>query len=123
MIKQFPRNEIEERLRSWWKRKTKSPLARKNVDPRTSGGTVFDIQPEVSSIEAVEVFLEVEPLLGFEIKNSGIVKQGGYQSCDEFVKQLLPRLEEKFNGVNSPPMKNLATQEERTRLYARVSRN
>jgi len=58
--------------------KTESPLRRSTPDPRKSGGNVFDILPEVSSTEGVEVFLEVEPLLGFKIKGSGgIIKPGG----------------------------------------------
>ena len=96
----FPRNEVEQKLRSWWKRKTESPLSRKRTNPRQTGGTVFDIQPEVSSAETVEVFLEVEPLLGFKLKSSGLVKLGGYQSCNEFIQHFLPRLEAKFDETN-----------------------
>jgi len=101
----FPRREIESKLRSWWKRKADSPLRRKSTDARINGGTVFDIQPDVSSTEAVEVFLEVEPLLGFEIKSSKIIKLGGYRSSDEFVQHLLPQLEAKFSEIHPAPVK------------------
>ena len=106
----FPGTEIEKRLRSWWKRKTESPLRRSTPDPRKSGGNVFDILPEVSSTEGVEVFLEVEPLLGFKIKGSGgIIKPGGYRNCDEFVQHILPRLEGKFSE-NNPPAEKVSAQ-------------
>ena len=97
----FPSTEIEAKLRSWWQRKAASPL-RRSPDPRKSGGTVLDILPEVSSTEAVEVFLEVEPILGFKLKSSGVIKPGGYRSCDEFVQHILPRLQEKFLEHNPP---------------------
>lgn len=101
----FPRREIESKLRSWWKRKADSPFHRKSTDARITGGTVFDIQPDVSSTEAVEVFLEVEDLLGFKIKSSKIIKLGGYGSCDEFVQHLLPQLEAKFSEIHPAPVK------------------
>lgn len=97
----FPSHEIEKKLRSWWDRKTKSPLRRSAPDPRKSGGTVLDILPEVSSTEAVEVFLEVEPLLGFKLRSSGVIKPGGYRSAHEFVQLLVPRLQEKFSENSS----------------------
>lgn len=98
----FPNTQIEEKLRSWWQRKASSPLSRTNSDPRKSGGTVLDILPEVSSTEAVEVFLDVEPILGFKLKSSGVIKPGGYRSSDEFVQHMLPRLEAKFAEHNPP---------------------
>lgn len=106
----FPKEKIEATLAAWWKRKTESPLNRKKADPRLAGGTVFDIQPEVSSIEAVEVFLEVEPLVDCKLNSGAIIKPGGYQNCDEFVQHLVKGLESKFyeqhpisNTMNSKP--------------------
>jgi hypothetical protein len=97
MVKHFPKAKIEEQLRAWWKRKVASPLRRRTADPKKAGGTVFDIQPEVSSVETVEVCLEVEPLMGFEIKSSRVIRRGGYRTCDDFIQHLLPRLEAEFN--------------------------
>ena len=103
----FPKSAIEDKLRAWYKRKKESPLAKKKTNPRKTGGTVFDIQPEVSSQEAVQVFIEVEPLLGFKLKTK-IVKLGGYGSCDEFVQHLLLGIEAQFNTVNSVTKKAVA---------------
>ena len=114
----FPSGKIEERLRAWWKRKAESPLRQRSVDPRTQGGTVFDIQPEVSSTETVEVFLEVEPLIGFKLTSSGLVKPGGYRTCDEFVQHFLPRLQAKFAAVNPTPEKIVSAPTEGTRAHA-----
>lgn len=96
-MKKFPKEAIEAKLKAWYKRKSTSRLRRK-ISDKKKVGTVFDIQPEISSVESVEVFLEVEPLIDFELQKKGnLIKQGGYRSCDEFVKDLLPRLESRFN--------------------------
>jgi len=114
----FPSKKIEQKLRAWWKRKAESPLRQRASDPRKQGGTVFDIQPEVSSTETVEVFLEVEPLIGFKLTSSGLVKPGGYRTCDEFVHHFLPRLEAKFAEDNVTPEKIARTATEGTRAHA-----
>jgi len=114
----FPGSKIEERLRAWWKRKAESPLRQRTADPRKLGGTVFDIQPEVSSTETVEVFLEVEPLIGFKLTSSGLVKPGGYRTCDEFVQHFLHRLQAKFESANPVPEKIARTPVGGTRAHA-----
>lgn len=103
MSKQFPKAKIEESLRAWWQHKVSSPLRRKAADPRKTGGTVFDIQPEVSSVEVVQVCVEVEPLIGFELQPSRVIKRGGYRNCDEFIQHLLPRLEAEFSKHYAVP--------------------
>jgi hypothetical protein len=67
----------------------------------------LDILPEVSSQEAVQVFIEIEPIVGFKL-SSDIVKRGGYTSRDEFVQHLLSGIEAKFNAVNSVTKKAVA---------------
>lgn len=97
MKRVFPKVAIEERLRAWYKRKSSSSLRRK-LTKKSGVGTVFDVQPEISSVESVEVFLEVEPLIEFQLSKKGnLIKAGGYRSADEFVKDLLPRIEATFN--------------------------
>jgi hypothetical protein len=117
MTAAFPREKLARTLKAWWKRKAESPLCRKKSDPRKTGGTVFDIQPEVSSLEAVEVVLEVEPLLDCKL-SSDIIKQGGYQSCDEFVDHLLIGLESKFSENDPIPNTVGSKPQEGTRAHA-----
>jgi len=87
----FEERELEAALRKWYRGQIISPLRRKDQ------GTVFGIQPEVSSQEAIDVFLELEPLLGFEIKGSSIVKSGGYENIEEFIKDLMPKLKQRYD--------------------------
>jgi len=96
-MNKFPKEAIEAKLKAWYKRKSTSRL-RRSILKKKNEGTVFSVQPEISSVESVEVFLEVEPLIEFELQRKGtLIKPGGYRSSDEFVKDLLPRLEARFN--------------------------
>lgn len=92
----FPRTEAEVALRSWWRANSSSTSRLRSKDAREKGGTVFDIQPEVSSQDAVEVLLELETVIGFEPPTS-MIKRGGYSNVNEFVEQLLPQLEKHFS--------------------------
>lgn len=88
----FPKAEVETTLKEWYERKTRSPFRREE------SGTVFDLQPEIASIETIEVFLEIQPLIDFELKKkSNLIKPGGYNSCEELIKDMLPKLERRFN--------------------------
>lgn len=95
MIRKFPKKEVLAKLKEWYEEKANSRLRRKSLKKKV--GTVFDIQPEISSVESVEVFLEVKALIKFEIERKGsLIKPGGYRSCEEFVKDLLPKIERRY---------------------------
>jgi hypothetical protein len=69
-----------------------SPRRRPPEECRRLGGTVFDIQPAISFIETVTAMLQVEVLLGFELGKNAI-PHGGYNSREQFVRDLTSRLE------------------------------
>lgn len=94
-MKNFPSKELDKILRDFYIRKTSSPLKRKRT---TFPGSVFDIQPQVSSQETTQIVVEVEPLMGFKVKTRDIIKPGGYRNVDEFVSYTLPRLERLHNA-------------------------
>ncbi len=94
-MKKFPGKEIEKALRDWYKRKTSSPLKRKRV---RIPGSIFDIQPEVSSQETTQIVVLIEPLIGFKVKTGDIIKPGGYRNIEEFVAYTLKSLERVFNS-------------------------
>lgn len=66
---------------------------------RLSGGTVFDIQPELSSQQAVAVLLDLEEILGYEPKKK-VIRRGGYSSRGQFVKELSARIESDYNDCH-----------------------
>ncbi len=63
------------------------------MDAATKSGTVFGIQPQVSSQEAVTVLIELKAILGYE-PSSNVIKRGGYKSRDEFVRDLTTAVEQ-----------------------------
>jgi hypothetical protein len=86
--------QVESALRAWWDHHASSALTRRRSaeECRRLGGTVFDIQPEVSSVQAVPVVLQVEPLLGFELSRN-VIRRGGYNGRQQFVQDLTARIE------------------------------
>jgi hypothetical protein len=92
----FPKAELEKRLREWWGKRVSSPLRRRVADPRKTGGSVFDIQPEIASQEVVCILTQVEPLLGFKLDTSRIIQRGGYKNVEEFVRHIMTQLETRY---------------------------
>jgi hypothetical protein len=95
----FPKTHVQAVLTNWWDEHVNSSLRRPQSKhlARKSGGTVFDIQPEVSPAQAVAALVRVEPLLGCTI-GADLICPAGYQSKKEFVDDLCSRLEMEFNS-------------------------
>jgi len=90
----FPRAQVESALTAWWDRRTGSALARRRPpeECRRLGGTVFDIQPVICSVEAALAVLHLEPLLSFQLSKN-LIPRGGYNSREQFVQDVTARLE------------------------------
>lgn len=93
----FDRRAVAALLNQWYDHEMNSALRRPRApaELRQNGGTVFDIQPEMSSTKAVRVLLDLSSLLGFE-PSKKVIKKGGYRSKDEFVAGLCSSLEQEF---------------------------
>lgn len=63
-----------------------------------AGGTIGTIgpQPNIDSLVVVEVLLELETQVPFELPES-LVQAGGYDSVDEVVQHLMPKLQLRWN--------------------------
>jgi hypothetical protein len=96
--KRFDRARVASYLSGWYQKEMESALRkpRPPKDAEHQGGTVFDIQPEMASTKAVRVLLELADILGFEPTKT-VIKKGGYQNKDEFVKELSSRIEQAFD--------------------------
>ncbi len=91
----FPRAQVESALTAWWDQRTGSALARRRPLEecrRLGGGTVFDIQPVICSVEAALAVLQLEPLLGFQLSKN-LLPRGGHNDRKEFVRDVTSRLE------------------------------
>ena len=93
----FPRAQVESALAAWWDQRTGSALARRRPpeECRRLGGTVFDIQPAICSVEAALAVLQLEPLLGFEL-GKNVIPRGGYNSHEQFARDFISRLEVEY---------------------------
>jgi len=85
----YPRRQVQEAIRDWWTREQEE--LQRIADPidelQPNSGTVFDLVPVIASHHAVEVVLDLEVVLGYEVPDS-VIKRGGYHSCDEMVEHL-----------------------------------
>ena len=59
--------------------------------PATLAGQVSAIV-QLDSLEVVSLLCDIEPIVGFELKGS-LVRAGGYQSVDQALEHLMPRIE------------------------------
>jgi acyl carrier protein len=59
--------------------------------PDTTAGQYAAVV-QIDSLCAVELLCEVEPIIGFELKDS-IVRSGGYRSINEAISHVMPRIE------------------------------
>ncbi len=90
----FPRSQVESALTAWWGQRASSALARRRPpeECRRLGGTVFDIQPAICSVEAALAVLQLEPLLSFQL-SMNLMPRGGHNDREEFVRDLTSRFE------------------------------
>jgi hypothetical protein len=90
----FPRRELKNALINLWKKQVKdreeNPLAVKL--PAVVPGTVRDILPELDSLTIVRSLAVVGKILKMKVPIT-LVKRGGYDSCQQMLDHLLPRLE------------------------------
>ena len=106
----FDHKQLENFLRNWYDSEMKSALRKPKppADAAKTGGSVFDIQPEMSSTKAVRVLLELADILGFE-PSKKVIKKGGYRTKDEFVKEMIDRIDkevaDRFGSKPPAPVK------------------
>lgn len=102
----FPEQKVAEFLRGWYDQQVNSALRAPKTPDRLlkEGGTVFDIQPELSSTNAVPILLRLTDILGFEPTKS-VIKRGGYRSKQEFVQDMTAKLKAAFISKKKPQLR------------------
>ena len=108
----FPRQQLTHFLRGWYRDQMTCALRspKPAEEAKRSGGTVFDIYPELSSVSAVPVLLRLGDILGYEPTRRSI-KPGGYRSEHDFVSDMLTRLANDWprrRPVTRPTTQNVA---------------
>jgi hypothetical protein len=99
----FPRAQVESALTAWWDQRAGSALARRRPpeECRRLGGTVFDIQPAICSVEAALAVLQLEPLLGLQLSKN-LIPRGGHNDREEFARDVTSQLETWMRSANEP---------------------
>jgi hypothetical protein len=94
---EFPAKQLTEFLESWYDDQMKSALRTPKTPEQLlkEGGTVFDVQPELSSTKAVAVLVKLKKILGFDPGKKAI-KRGGYRNKQEFVANMIAAVEKIF---------------------------
>jgi len=103
---EFPEQKVVEFLNGWYHQQVSSALRAPKTPEQLlkEGGTVLDIQPELSSTNAVPVLLRLTDLLGFEPTKS-VIKRGGYRSKHEFVQDMTAKLKAAFISKKKPSLR------------------
>src|SRR5690349_14549881 len=98
----FPKRELKAALIELWQKQVKdreeNPLAVKL--PAGGTNTVRDVLPALNSLTLVRNLAAISKILKTKIPTA-VVKRGGYNSCQEMLDHLLPRLEEFYKKKRS----------------------
>ena len=65
--------------------------------PSGTGGSIISTAPSIDSKRVVDATVATQTVLGIELPPQ-IIKPGGYDSFDEMIDDLLPKLEKVFTG-------------------------
>ena len=88
----FPAALVESGLRSELIECVKAEALIKGVIFPAASAAIGTTPFQVDSLVVVSILCTVEPILGFELPDS-VVRTGGYDSVDQALAQLLPRIE------------------------------
>ena len=100
----FPAKEIEDCIRAFLAQEgeLQAELHGEKTKPVESPKTIGP-EPSIDSLVVVGMLVELEEKVGFELFED-VIKPGGYDSVDDVVKNLIPKLEhrwEKHHGGKS----------------------
>jgi hypothetical protein len=88
----FPAASVEAKLRGALLESVQSTAGLHGIAlPATTAGQ-YVASVHLDSLGVVDLVCEVEPIIGFELKDS-IVKSGGYNSINEAITHVMPRIE------------------------------
>src|SRR5438067_2296928 len=89
----FPKAVVEVKLRAALLESLKSTATLHGITlPKTTADQYEATSVSLDSLGVVDLLCDLEPILGFELKES-IVKSGGYHSINEAIGHVMPRIE------------------------------
>jgi hypothetical protein len=88
----FPAAAVEARLRAALLKWVDSTGAMHGITLPTTTAGKYAAYIHLDSLGVVDLLCDVEPIVGFDLKDS-IVRSGGYHSIDQAIGHVLPRIE------------------------------
>jgi hypothetical protein len=88
----FPGASVEAKLRSALLGSMKSTASLHGISLPSTTPEQYTASAHLDSLEVVNLLCEIEPIVGFELKDN-LVKVGGYHSIGEAIVHLMPRIE------------------------------
>jgi hypothetical protein len=88
----FPLAAVEVCLRNELIEAVKAEAGIKSIALPNASADISKVSFHIDSLVVVSILCAVEPIVGFELRDS-VVRAGGYESVDDTLKQLLPRIE------------------------------
>lgn len=84
--------ELIKDLQAWWDDQVGGGPDDPFADPAPSTGTIFDVIPVIDSLGVVTALITIEKHVGFKVPPH-VIRRGGYNSFDDMVSDLLPKLQ------------------------------
>ena len=92
----FPAQAIEATIRDFLAEEGAMQAALHGSSSTSTVAGAIGPQPVIDSLVVVEVLLELETQVPFDLPES-LVRAGGYDSVDEVVQHLMPKLQQRWN--------------------------
>jgi len=89
----FPESAIRNHIKQFWNEKTDEEADNPFAMERKN--TLHDVLPVIDSLEIVKFMLRIEEIIDMEIPPK-VIRRGGYDSCDEMMRHLMPQLRELY---------------------------
>ena len=89
----FPKAEVEGKLREVLLYAAMAEASLKGVHLPSEPSVQAAAAVRLDSLGVVELLCEIEPIVGFELKDS-LVRAGGYNSVNQAMDHLMPRIEQ-----------------------------
>jgi hypothetical protein len=96
----FPSKEVEAKLRASLADLVKANAALYDTTLPSDLPGLYAAPNQIDSLDVVDILCEVDGIVGFKLKDS-VVKAGGYESIDQAIGHLMPRIKAAWEKHNS----------------------
>lgn len=89
---------LVQELQAWFEEET-APIDGASPPPAPAGvgGSIVGMRPAIDSKRVVDAARVTRAVLDIELPPE-IIKRGGYESCEEMINDLIPKLERVYTG-------------------------